>query len=76
MIDEVIEVGIIAKGKIALEDDSIEAAQNGDNAGSELDDKGILVQHGVLLQKGASTSPFCLQNASSAFSFLVAALPL
>jgi hypothetical protein len=42
---------------MALEEDSIEAAKNGDTGRSEWDDKWVGI-HGVLLQKGASATPF------------------
>src|SRR5262249_41600881 len=73
VINKAVEVGIIAKGEMALEDDSIEAAENGDEGSSELDGERVGVGHGVLLRDGACATPFWPQNAAFALSALVAA---
>jgi len=58
MIDEAIEVGFVREREVSLEDHSIMAAKNGDDGGGELDEKRVRRMHGVLLQKGASVTPF------------------
>jgi len=58
MIDEAVEVGFVGEGKVALEDHSILATQNGDDGRSELDEERVRRWHGVLLRKGASATPF------------------
>ena len=51
MIDKTIEVGIVAEGEVALEEDAIKAAENGNDRGGELDDKTVVGRHGVLLRR-------------------------
>jgi hypothetical protein len=58
MIDEAIKVGFVGEREVSLEDHSIMATENGDDGRSELDEKSVLRGHGVLLQKGASATPF------------------
>jgi hypothetical protein len=58
MIDEAVEVGLVGERQVSLEDDSIMAAKSGDDGGSKLDEERVGRLHGVLLQKGASTTPF------------------
>jgi hypothetical protein len=58
MIDEAVEVGFVREREVSLEDDSILAAQDGDDGRGELDEKSVRRLHGVLLRKGASATPF------------------
>jgi hypothetical protein len=58
MIHEGVEACFIAKGEMPFEDHSIRTGEDSDNGRSELDEKRIGYVHGVLLQKGASVTPF------------------
>jgi hypothetical protein len=58
VVNEAIEVGFIAEGEVSLEDHSILTTQDGDDGRSELDEERVRPLHGVLLQKGASATPF------------------
>jgi hypothetical protein len=73
MIDKAVEVGLVGEGEVSLEEDAIVAAENGDDRRGELDAERVGRWHGVLLQKGASATPFCKQNAFCVFASLVAA---
>jgi hypothetical protein len=57
-VHKAVEVGLAAERQMSFEDDSIRAGEDGDEGRSELDDERIRVAHGVLLQRGASATPF------------------
>jgi hypothetical protein len=58
VVNEAIEVGFVGEGKVSLKDHSILATQDGDDGRSELDEERVGRWHGVLLQEGASATPF------------------
>jgi hypothetical protein len=58
MIDEAVEVGLVREGEVPLEDHSIMAGKGGDKGRGELGEERVRRVHGVLLQKGASATPF------------------
>ena len=58
VVDEAVKVGLVGEGEVPLEDQSIMAGQNGDEGRGELGEERVRRVHGVLLQKGASATPF------------------
>jgi hypothetical protein len=50
MVHEAVEVGLVAEGEVSLEEDAIEAGQDGDKGRGELGDKRVRRLHGVLLR--------------------------
>src|SRR5207253_6778851 len=54
VIDEAVQMGIVAERKMSLENHSIKAGQGGYNQGCELRDKPIDALHGVHLMVGLS----------------------
>jgi len=58
MINKAVKVGLIGEREMSLEDYAIMAGKNGDDGRGELDEKRVRRWHGVLLQKGISTTPF------------------
>ena len=57
VVDEAVKVDFVGEREVSLEDQSIVAGKNGDEGRGELGEERVR-RHGVLLQRGASATPF------------------